>query len=205
MALGAVALVVVVVAEAGKRETYMEILKWKTRSSKYLVKEKWATLRVDVCDLQNGVIKDDYYVLEYPNWVNAIAVTKEHKIIMVRQYRHGADIISLEVPGGVIDGDESPEVAIKRELLEETGYSFDSAELIVSSYPNPATANNVTFTYLMLGGTKTHAQHLDEHEILEVEEYSIEDVKKLLSDNKIAQALHCTALFYGLMKLGVIK
>ncbi len=189
VALGAVALVVVVVAEAGKRETYMEILKWKTRSSKYLVKEKWATLRVDVCDLQNGVIKDDYYVLEYPNWVNAIAVTKEHKIIMVRQYRHGADIISLEVPGGVIDGDESPEVAIKRELLEETGYSFDSAELIVSSYPNPATANNVTFTYLMLGGTKTHAQHLDEHEILEVEEYSIEDVKKLLSDNKIAQAL----------------
>ena len=205
MALGAEALVVVAVAGAGKRETYMEILKWKTRSSKYLVREKWATLRVDVCDLQNGVIKDDYYVLEYPNWVNAIAVTKEHKIILVRQYRHGAGIISLEVPGGVIDGDESPEAAIKRELLEETGYSFDSAELIVSTYPNPATANNVTFTYLMLGGTKTHGQHLDEHEILEVEEYSIEDVKKLLNDNKIAQALHCTALFYGLMKLGAIK
>lgn len=205
MALGAEALVVVAVAGAGKRETYMEILKWKTRSSKYLVREKWATLRVDVCDLQNGVIKDDYYVLEYPNWVNAIAVTKEHKIILVRQYRHGAGIISLEVPGGVIDGDESPEAAIKRELLEETGYSFDSAELIVSTYPNPATANNVTFTYLLLGGTKTHAQHLDEHEILEVEEYSIEDVKKLLNDNKIAQALHCTALFYGLMKLGAIK
>jgi len=191
--------------EAGKKETYMEILKWKTRSSKYLVREKWATLRVDVCDLQNGVIKDDYYVLEYPNWVNAIAVTKEHKIIMVRQYRHGADIISLEVPGGVIDGDELPEEAIKRELLEETGYSFDSAELIASTYPNPATANNITFTYLMLGGIKTHEQHLDEHEILEVEEYSIEDVKKLLNDNKIAQALHCTALFYGLMKLGAIK
>ena len=205
MALVAVALVVVAVVEAGKKETYMEILKWKTRSSKYLVREKWATLRVDVCDLQNGVIKDDYYVLEYPNWVNAIAVTKEHKIIMVRQYRHGADIISLEVPGGVIDGDELPEEAIKRELLEETGYSFDSAELIASTYPNPATANNITFTYLMLGGIKTHEQHLDEHEILEVEEYSIEDVKKLLNDNKIAQALHCTALFYGLMKLGAIK
>lgn len=183
----------------------MEILKWKTRSSKYLVREKWATLRVDVCDLQNGVIKDDYYVLEYPNWVNAIAVTKEHKIILVRQYRHGAGIISLEVPGGVIDGDESPEEAIKRELLEETGYSFDSSELIASTYPNPATANNMTFTYLLLGGVKTHVQHLDEHEILEVEEYSIDDVKKLLEDNKIAQALHCTALFYGLMKLGELK
>ncbi|NRF41625.1 MULTISPECIES: NUDIX hydrolase [Pedobacter] len=183
----------------------MEIKKWQRLSSRYLVKEKWATLRVDTCDLQNGVIKDDYYVLEYPNWVNAIAVTEDNKIIMVRQYRHGADIISLEIPGGVIDGDELPEVAIKRELLEETGYSFKSAELIATLYPNPATATNVTYTYLLKGGVKTHDQHLDEHEILNVEEYTIDEVKQILKDNKIEQALHSAALFYGLMKLEVLK
>lgn len=183
----------------------MEIKKWQRLSSRYLVKEKWATLRVDTCDLQNGVIKDDYYVLEYPNWVNAIAVTEDNKIIMVRQYRHGADIISLEIPGGVIDGDELPEVAIKRDLLEETGYSFKSAELIATLYPNPATATNVTYTYLLKGGVKTHDQHLDEHEILNVEEYTINEVKQILKDNKIEQALHSAALFYGLMKLDVIK
>lgn len=179
----------------------MEILKWKKLSSKYLVKEKWATLRVDTCELQNGSVKDDYYVLEYPNWVNAIALTEENKVIMVRQYRHAADIVSLEVPGGVIDGDELPEAAIRRELLEETGYSFKSAELIATLYPNPATANNVTYTYLLKGGTKTHEQHLDEHEILNVEEYTIAEVKQLLAHNKIDQALHCAALFYGLMEL----
>lgn len=179
----------------------MEILKWKKISSKYLVKERWATLRVDTCELQNGSVKDDYYVLEYPNWVNAIALTEENKIIMVRQYRHAADIVSLEVPGGVIDGNELPEYAIRRELLEETGYSFKSAELIATLYPNPATANNVTYTYLLKGGTKTHEQHLDEHEILNVEEYTIAEVKQLLADNKIDQALHCAALFYGLMQL----
>lgn len=183
----------------------MEIKKWQRLSSRYLVKEKWATLRVDTCDLQNGVIKDDYYVLEYPNWVNAIAVTEDNKIIMVRQYRHGADIISLEIPGGVIDGDELPEVAIKRELLEETGYSFKSSELIATLYPNPATATNVTYTYLLKGGVKTHDQHLDEHEILNVEEYTIDEVKQILKDNKIEQALHSAALFYGLMKLEAIK
>lgn len=179
----------------------MEILKWKKLSSKYLVKEKWATLRVDTCELQNGTIKDDYYVLEYPNWVNAVALTETNKLILVRQYRHAADIVSLEVPGGVIDGDESPENAIRRELLEETGYSFKSAELIATLYPNPATATNVTYTYLLKGGTKTHEQHLDEHEILNVEEYTIAEVKQLLAKNKIDQALHCSALFYGLMKL----
>lgn len=183
----------------------MDILKWKTLSSKYLVREKWATLRVDVCDLQNGVIKDDYYVLEYPNWVNAVALTEDNKVIMVRQYRHGADIISLEIPGGVIDGDELPEAAIKRELLEETGYSFEDAELICTSYPNPATSNNVTFTFLLTGGIKSHEQHLDEHEILAVEEYTIDEVKIFLRDNLIAQALHSNALFYGLTKLGELK
>jgi ADP-ribose pyrophosphatase len=180
----------------------MEILKWQKLSTRYLVKEKWATLRVDTVELQTGVIKDDYYVLEYPNWANAIALTKENKIILVRQYRHAADIVSLEVPGGVIDGDEAPEDAVKRELLEETGYSFDHAELIATLYPNPATSTNVTFTYLLTGGVKTHEQHLDEHEILNVEEYSLEEVKQLLKDNKIDQALHASALFYGLLKLG---
>ena len=179
----------------------MEIVKWKTVSSKYLVKEKWATLRVDVVDLQNGVIKDDYYVLEYPNWVNAVALTEDNKIIMVRQYRHGGDIISLEIPGGVIDGDESPADAIKREMLEETGYSFKSSELIATTFPNPATSNNVTYTYLLKDGIKTHDQHFDEHEILIVEEYTIEEVKQLLKENKIAQSIHCTALMYGLMAI----
>lgn len=183
----------------------MEILKWKKLSSKYLVKEKWATLRVDTCDLMNGTIKDDYYVLEYPNWVNAVAITAENKIILVRQYRHAGDIISLEVPGGVMDNQEDPETAIRRELLEETGYSFSKAEIIATTYPNPATANNITYTFLLTEGIKTHAQHLDEHEILNVEEYSIEEVKQLLKDNQIAQALHSTALFYGLMKLKALK
>jgi 8-oxo-dGTP pyrophosphatase MutT (NUDIX family) len=177
----------------------MEILKWQKLASKYLVKEKWATLRVDTCKLQNGTVKDDYYVLEYPNWVNAIALTKENKIIMVRQYRFAGDVISLEIPGGVIDAGEDPETAIKRELLEETGFSFESCELVATLYPNPATSTNKTFTYLLKGGVKTHEQHLDEHEILNVEEYTIEEVKQLLKENKIDQALHVAGLFYGLI------
>jgi len=179
----------------------MIIEKWQKIASKYLVREKWATLRVDEVKLPDGIIKDDYYVLEYPNWVNAIALTEAGKIIMVRQYRHAADIISLEVPGGVIDGDEAPEFAIKRELLEETGYSFKTCKLIAELYPNPATSNNRTFTYFLTGGIKTHEQHLDEHEILNVEEYTVEEVKQLIKDNKIAQALHVAALLYGLAEV----
>jgi len=179
----------------------MEIEKWEKLDSTYLVQEKWATLRVDRCKIQGGVTKDDYYVLEYPNWVNAVALTETGKIILVRQYRFAADIISLEIPGGVIDGQEAPEDAIKRELLEETGYTFESCELVATLFPNPATSTNQTYTYLLKGGIKTHDQHLDEHEILNVEEYTIDEVKQLLKENKIDQALHVAGLFYGLAAL----
>jgi hypothetical protein len=60
------------------------------------------------------------------------------------------------------------------------------------------------YSYLARGGKKVQEQHLDDHEELIVHEYTIEEVKQLLFDNKILQAMHCTALFYGLKKLGVL-
>jgi len=179
-------------------------LTWKLLSSTYIHKGPWATLRSDRCEMPGGHIVEDYYVLEYPNWVNAVAVTEDNKILMVNQYRHAAGIVSLEIPGGVIDPGESPEQGLRRELLEETGYQFDDFELLCTIYANPSTANNHTYCYLAKGGKKVQEQALDEQEELIVETYTINEIKQLLADNKIAQALHCTGLFYALMKLGEI-
>ncbi|MCX2576278.1 NUDIX hydrolase [Pedobacter sandarakinus] len=183
----------------------MIIEKWQRLASRYLVQEKWATLRVDELKLPNGTIKDDYFVLEYSNWATAIALTEDGKMILVRQYRHAGDIISLELPGGVLDGDEGGEAGVRRELIEETGFSFKTCKLIATLYPNPATANNQTFTYFLTGGVKTHEQHLDEHEILNVEEYTVDEVKTLLKENKIAQCIHVAALYYGLAEIEKMK
>ena len=177
-------------------------LTWKICHSEYIHKGPWATLRSDKCEMPDGRIVDEYYVLEYPNWVNAVAITEDNKVLMVRQYRHAAAIVSLEIPGGVIDGDEKPEAAMRRELLEETGYEFNDIDPLCTIYANPSTANNHTYCYLAKGGKKVQEQSLDEHEELIVEEYTIAEVKQLFADNKIAQALHCTSLFYALMKLG---
>lgn len=179
----------------------MKDLRWKKLSSHYLHKGAWATLRSDRCEMPDGRIVEDYYVLEYPNWVNAVAITEEGKILMVQQYRHAAEIVSIELPGGVIEAGESPEDGLKRELLEETGYRFDDFELLCITYANPSTANNYTSCYLARGGKKVQDQSLDEHEELIVETFTIDEVKQLLADNKIAQALHCTGLFYAFEKL----
>ena len=155
--------------------------------------------------MPNGHIVDDYFVLEYNNWVNAVAVTEDNKVLMVYQYRHASGIISLEIPGGVIDDGEDPQEALRRELLEETGYQFDDFTLLSKLYANPSTANNHCWCYLARGGKKVQDQHLEEQEDLIVAEFTIDEVKQLLTDNKIAQALHTAGLFYGLMKLGELS
>lgn len=183
----------------------MNELHWEKISSKYLVKENWATLRVDSCRMPDGTLIDDYYVLEYPNWVNAVALTEENEVILIKQYRHAAETVITEIPGGCIDHGELPEEAIKRELLEETGYAFENIEYLTTLYANPSTSANKTFTFLATGGKKIQEQHLDGREEIIVELVTIEKLKELLLANKIQQALHVSGIYYALIKLGIYK
>ncbi len=180
-------------------------LDWEQISSKYLVNAPWATLRVDSCKMPDGTIIPDYYVLEYPDWVNVIALTEDNQVILVRQYRHAAGEEILELPGGVIEKDESTEEAARRELLEETGYEFDHVEFLSVLYANPATATNKTHCFLATGGRKTSEQNLDRGEEIIIELVSPKKLKELVLDNKLGQALHTSSVFYALIKLGLLK
>lgn len=176
--------------------------KWKTINSKYIIQRPWATLRVDKLEMPNGNIKEEYYVLEYPTWVNMVALTEDNQVIFVKQYRHGAGQIMVELPAGVVEENEDPEIAARRELLEETGYAFDQITYVCELFANPATSGNITYTYLLTGGRKVQEQDLDPSEDIEVVLMDLEEAKQFLFDNKIGQALHSSALFYTLKKLG---
>lgn len=178
--------------------------KWTLLDSKYIIQRPWATLRVDKVQLPNGNIKDEYYVLEYPTWVNMVAITTDNTFLFVKQYRHGANKILTELSAGVVEEGEDPEVAAHRELLEETGYAFDSIEYICELYANPATSGNITYTYLLRGGKKVQEQNLDSSEDIEVVELTLEETKDLLFNNQLGQALHSSALFYTFKKIGLL-
>jgi len=178
--------------------------KWTLLDSKYIIQRPWATLRVDKLQLPNGYIKEEYYVLEYPTWVNMVAFTEDNQLLFVRQYRHGASKILIELPAGVVDEGEEPEEAARRELLEETGYAFESIEYICQLYANPATSGNLTYTYVLKGGKKVQEQQLDSSEDIEVVAMGIAEAKQLLFDNNIGQSLHASALFYSFQKLGLL-
>lgn len=181
-------------------------MNWKTLASKYLFTDNWLTLRVDKCERPDGKIVEPYYVYEFPDWVTAVALTPDRKVILVRQYRQALGQTLLEIPGGCVDKtDVSYEAACARELLEETGYTFEHLEFLCNTSANPSTNNNLMHVYLATGCVKVTEQHLDEAEDIEVLLYSIEDVKQLLRENKLLQSMHVTALLYALEKIGELK
>lgn len=183
----------------------MEKMKWKVLESEYLHKEPWLTIRKDKCQLPNGNIVPSFYVNEYPEWVNAFALTKEGKVIMVKQYRHGLGEVGIELPGGVAEEGESMEEAVKRETKEETGYVFEKLEYLGKISANPSTTNNYMHMFLARGGTKVSGQNLDETEEVEIVQLTIEEVKNLVKENKIMQSLHVSCIFYALAKLGELS
>ncbi len=177
-------------------------MNWQTLSSSYLINEPWCKIRKDICKTPQGKIIDPYYVYEFTDWVTAVPVTEEGKIVMVRQYRHALGETCLETPGGCVDDtDKDYEDAVKRELLEETGYAFSSYQYLGKISANPSTNNNLMHMFLATGGRKIAEQKLDPNEEIEIELFSIEQVKQLLLDNKIIQAMHVTCMMYALEKL----
>ena len=118
-------------------------ISWQTLSSEYLIKRPWLTARRDVVRLPNGVVEDEYYVLEYPDWINVIALTRDGRMILERQYRHALGETSYEIVAGVMEQGESPEEAARRELLEETGYSGGEWTHLMDLSANPSTMTNL--------------------------------------------------------------
>lgn len=180
-------------------------MKWKTLESTYISDHIYFTARRDRCQREDGRIIDPYFVVEMPTSATALAITADNKILMVKQYRHPLQEVILEFPGGFVDPGEDFAVAMRRELLEETGYSFDNVEWVGRVAANPGVLNNYTELFLATGGVKTRSQKLDFNEEIVVEEYSFEEFKEKLFAQEIVQALHVSCLFFALMKSGKLS
>lgn len=173
-----------------------EIKPWETLSSEYLIQRPWLTARRDVLKMPDGKVVPEYYVLEYPTWVNIIAITEDGMFILVRQYRHALGIVEYELCAGTMEAsDENPLEAAKRELLEETGYAGGEwTELTVLS-ANPTSMNNLNHTFIAKGVKKVSSQHLDETEEITVHLFTKEELVDLLRRDEMKQALMVAPLW----------
>lgn len=145
----------------------------------------------------------DFTVLDSPNWVNIIPITKDNKIILIEQYRHGTDSVTIEIPGGLIEKNEDPKVAAMRECTEETGFRSDDTIILSGvSYPNPAFLTNQCFSYVWFNCENSIEQKLDTHEIINIYKRSFTEVKEMIANGTINHSVILTAFYFFSLKFG---
>lgn len=138
-------------------------------------------------------IEGDYIAMEAPDWAMVVAVYQD-SFVLVRQWRHAAECLSLEFPGGVVDRGEDAGQAARRELREETGFEAGKLTLLGTVSPNPALFKNKFHVFLAEELTQTGSQALDDDELLTYELMPVDEVVASYGKGEFAHALMGTAL-----------
>lgn len=139
--------------------------------------------------------KGDFYTLETGDWVNIIALTKDNHVILVRQYRHGTEDLSLEIPGGGVDpADANPEEAARRELREETGYTSDDWVCLGKISANAAIMNNYCHCYFARDCIKTDVPKPDPFEEIAIETLSVAAFLKKVAEGDVHHSIVVAAV-----------
>jgi 8-oxo-dGTP pyrophosphatase MutT (NUDIX family) len=129
------------------------------------------------------------------DWVQILPITADDEAVFVRQYRHGAQRITLEVPGGLIDEGEEPAAAALRECLEETGYRAHHAQPLGAVNPNPALFRNLLHSFYATDAEPEKAIQNTGNEITEVVLVPVSDIERLLVSGEINHALVAATLW----------
>ena len=170
---------------------------------------KWKTLKSDVAyrtpifDLHRRRStharrgERDFFILEAPNWVNIIPLTDKDEVVMVRQFRHGIEDFTVELPGGMVDPDDpDPRDAARREMIEESGYDSEDIIELGRVHPNPAIQPNYCYSYLARGVHKVMKPISHGAEETQVMLVPLREIPKMIASEKILHALTISAFSF---------
>lgn len=167
-------------------------LRWKTESSKKLLHTPIFDVN-EQHEITASGLEGDYVSMTAPDWVMVIPEYRD-SFVLVRQWRHAAEKLSLEFPGGVADDGEAPSQTARRELLEETGFKAGRLTHLGTLNPNPALFKNSFHVYLAEELEPTGEQNLDDDELLTYELKPIDEVVNSFGSGEFNHALMGTAL-----------
>ncbi len=169
---------------------------WKVLKSEVIAQNlPWLNLRQELVELPNGQQIPTWYIMDFPDWINVIAITKDGLFVMESQYRHAIGETYYELCGGVIDEGETPLEAAQRELLEETGFGGGEWSAYMKLSPNPTNHSNYQHTFLAIGVEKQSDIHQEATEDIATYLMTKEQVWEILQKGYIIQALHAAPLW----------
>lgn len=180
-------------------------MNWKLLDSKNVYRDRWLQIKNDRCELPDGRIIEPYFVIEVPSWTNMVIITKDERIVLVKQYRHALGITTLELPGGILEKGESPKASAIREMQEETGYVSEEVEFLMEISPNPALMNNTAYFFLAKNAEKLTHTSFDPYEDIAIETYSKDELKQLLKDGKLQHGVQHGAIYQAMLRLNWIS
>lgn len=170
---------------------------WKILESQPIADYKVFSVRRQRSQSVRTGKEGEFFVLDSRDWVNIIALTESRQIILIEQYRHGTDEVTLEIPGGCVDPmDKSPLEAAKRELLEETGYSSSRWRQVGKFAPNPAIQSNWCHVFVAENVQKTAEQRLDSNEEIKVRLDRLENIPRYIVGGQIDHGVIVAAFHY---------
>lgn len=194
-----------VAPEAASRVPAPDPAAWSVREQRTLVRDRWLSLRAQTVVTGRGAVLEPFYLLDFPDWAQVVALTGDDRVVLVRQYRHGIGGVTLELPGGIVDPGETPLEAAARELAEETGYVADSFRLVCSLSPNSSSHTNRCHTVLALGARLEHATAHEAGEEIVVETRPLAELWAGVPDGALPQAMHTAALAAALAAAGRLR
>lgn len=169
---------------------------WTLLGSRQIADYRTLRFREDRYRFEPTGAEADFAVCDSADWVFVIPITPDGQVVFIRQYRHGARQVVLEIPGGLMDGDESPEVTAARELREETGYEAERLRRVGRLLPNPGLNNASFYVFVAEGCRLKGEQKLDPLEHIEVVLRPLDDVWEMIRTGELchAQAIAAFAL-----------
>ncbi len=172
-----------------------DVRSWKRRSSKPVFEHALFSLEVQTVEAEGGDTRPAL-VLHPTDWVNIIALSEDDRALMVRQWRFGRSMETLEIPGGMVDPGEDMLAAARRELLEETGFEASDWLQIGEVDPNPAFQSNSCGTFLARSLHRVGEPEGDGQEEITVEWRDLTEITRLIDSGVIRHSLVIAAFYY---------
>ena len=170
---------------------------WERLASEIAYACRIFSIRRDRARFSRDGAEHDFHVLESPDWVNIIPITTSQEVVLIRQWRHGVRDCTLEIPGGMVDAEDSSTlVAARREMIEESGYDSERVEALGVIHPNPAIQNNRCHSFVAYDVEQRHDTSFDTTEETEVVLVPLVRIPELVRSGEITHALVVVAFHW---------